>query len=324
MSAVSGLDVVSVGEAVIDFTPADCAATVPVFAQEPGGAAYNVALASTAMGARTLFVGHAGADQFGRFLQTTLERHGARSDGLTLLPGVTTTLAFVHLDDAGERSFSVVGFPGAEARFRMDSIPWPEVTDAWIVHLSMVLLLGEESREAAFELLGRLRTQPVLVSFDVNYRPGLLPESELIGLYTRLLPAIDILKVTEEELAMITGEPDLEKAAKDLVDAGASLVTVTAGSNGSYFANRRGFGHVEAFQVDAVDSNGAGDAFMGALLAQLGRDRREPKELDEQELREILTFCNAAAALSVRGKGAVSALPSQAEVTELIASAGRR
>lgn len=310
-------DVVALGEVVIDFASTGFSPVGnPTYEQHAGGAAANVATAVAKLGGRAAFIGAVGDDQFGRFLRGALCRHGVDDRWLATVDEKPTTLAFVHLDASGERSFTVLGFPGAESRLSMASVDSAAVLQTRALHLSSAILYAEPARSTAIALMEAARQARTLTSFDVNYREGLWSKVEARALASRVLGHVDVLKVAEDELELLTGTRDLDGGTRALLDLGPSLIAVTRGAAGSYYATRDVSGDVPGVRVDAVDTNGAGDAFVAALLFCVTRSDHSLRGiLDAGVLDEWFRFANAAGAHAASRPGAMSASPTLADLT---------
>ena len=299
-------DVVALGESLIDFTPNGTNAQgIELFARNPGGAPANVLAMNARLGGKTAFIGKVGKDGFGDFLRQTLVESGIDVSGLVIDEKIPTTLAFVQLDSKGDRSFTFYRNP-----------------DAAIFHFGSVSLTADPSRTATLEAARYARQQGKLVSFDPNYRPLLWehPADAVVQMQEGVKLA-DLLKVSEEEMQLITNESDLARGSQALLEMGPSLVLVSLGAKGAYYRNAVGAGHLPTYDVPTVDTTGAGDAFMGAIHYQLrGKDAEDLRTLPAFELEEIVRFGNAAGSLTTTKGGAIPAMPSMVEIQNCIAS----
>lgn len=310
-------DVTAVGELLIDFTPAGLDADgAMLFARKPGGAPANVLAANSRLGGKTAFVGKVGDDEFGRFLRKTLEDGRVDPAGLLVDPEIPTTLAFVQLDQRGERSFSFYRKPGADLMLRVSEIPKEIVTGCRIFHFGSVSLTGEPSRGATLYAAEAAKKAGCIVSYDPNYRPPLwsgegdAKEQMLAG-----LALADLVKVSEEEMALLTGETGLAEGSRALARRGTALVLVSRGPKGAFYRLGELTGALPTYRVRTVDTNGAGDAFLGAVHYRLrGKTLEELKSMTEEELRDIVSFANAAGALTTTQKGAIPAMPEAGEI----------
>jgi fructokinase len=315
-------DVVALGELLIDFTPAGRSASGgALFEQNPGGAPANVLAALTRLGGRGAFIGKVGADQFGRFLKCVLEGQGVHTQGLRFTSGAGTTLAFVHLDAQGNRSFSFCRKPGADILLEAADVDLALLDHCRVFHFGSLSLTDEPSRTATMHAVRHARKLGKIISYDPNWRPPLWKDDAAAkeGM-TAGLAFADILKIADAELEMLSGEKDIGRAARSLLDRGIKIVLATLGPEGCYFQSRTGAGHVPAFPVKAVDTTGCGDAFLGGFLHRLCLSRQAPEEISAAELTDMIRFSNAVGALCATRKGAIPAMPSPAEVQALLRS----
>lgn len=310
-------DIVAIGEMLIDFTPCgtDQAGDL-IFARKPGGAPANVLVANAKLGGSCAFIGKVGDDAFGHFLESVLKKHRIRTDGLVFDRKIPTTLAFVTLDAAGERSFTFYRKPGADVQLFRDEVSLPLIDECRILHFGSVSLTDEPSRSATLAAVQYARSAGRLISFDPNYRPFLWPdEKSAITEMEKGLSLCDIVKVSEEEMFLLTGTSDLELGTKKLMSWGPSLIFVSRGGNGSFVRARDLCVSAPGFSVKTIDTNGAGDTFLGAVLYQLqGKCRKDLLSLTSEELYKILTFANAAGALATTQSGAIPAMPTHEEI----------
>ena len=157
------------------------------------------------------------------------------------------------------------------------------------------------------------------MSYDPNYRPALWRgEAEAVEWMRIPLPLVDIIKLSEEELPLLTGSDDLEEGSRLLAEQGISLVLVTLGGAGGFcFWQGEGFA-VPGISVKVADTNGAGDTFLGAVLSRLSCRGDKPLEgLTAAELKTILDFANRAAAFTCSRSGAIPAMPTLSELEGL-------
>jgi len=310
------IDVVALGELLIDFTPAGAsAAGNALFERNPGGAPANVLAAVTRLGGTGAFIGKVGEDAFGHYLKTVLDGIGVDSRGLRFTKEADTTLAFVHLDAQGDRSFSFYRRPGADTMLRIQEVDTTLIDETRIFHFGSLSLTDEPARRATLATAASAKSKGALVSYDPNWRPPLW-ESEAAAKSGMLsgLPFADVLKVSEVELEFLTGEKDLEVGSRRLFTGDVKLVLVTLGPKGCYFRCAKGTGLVPTYDVRVVDTTGAGDAFLGGLLVRLARTGRKFADLSLEEIEEIVDFANAVGSLCTTKRGAIPAMPSLEEV----------
>ena len=307
------IDIVTMGELLIDFTPGGINSKgMKMFTQNPGGAPANVLAMNAHLGGKTAFIGKVGQDAFGVFLRDVLKENGIDTSGLVLDPTAPTTLAFVHLDEKGDRSFSFYRSPGADQMLTPKEVALHLIDDCGVFHFGSVSLTHDPSRSAVFHAAEYAKKQCKLVSFDPNIRPMLWEDMEDARIQIeRAMKYADILKVSEEEMTFLTGTQDLDAGSKYLLDKGMALVLVSLGDQGAYFRNHSSFGCVSGYPVNAVDTTGAGDAFIGAFLWKAKRMIREELAfMNPVQMKQMVKFANAAGALTTTGSGAIPAMPS--------------
>ena len=308
-------DITAIGEILIDLTQSGVnEAGIPVFAANPGGAPANLAVAAARLGAKSAFIGKVGADSFGTLLRNTLAENGVDVSGMITAPDSPTTLAVVALDKSGERSFSFYRDPSADVNLRSAEISGEQLKNTIFLHFGSVSLTADPARSATLYAAETAKKSGAIISYDPNYRPSLWPdEATAVAWMRRPLPLVDILKVSDEELPLLAGTDDLEEGSRILADMGIALVLVTLGANGAYYRFGSHTGHVPGVQVTVGDTNGAGDTFLGAVLAQLARFDGL-SSLTAAELEQIIAAANKAAAITTSRHGAIPAMPAFAEV----------
>jgi fructokinase len=310
-------DVCALGELLIDFTPSgENELGVSLFGRNPGGAPANVLAMINKLGGKTAFIGKVGADAFGRFLEKTLADAGIDTSGLVQDPACLTTLAFVQLSETGDRSFSFYRREGADLMLTWAEINRRLIDDAKIFHFGSVSLSGQPCRGTVHEAVRYAKSKGKIISYDPNYRPLLWSnEGEAKTEIGKLLDSADILKVSEEEMTLLTGEEDLEKGSSLLAENGSAIVLVSLGAKGAYFRCAAGSGSLPTYDVETVDTTGAGGSFLGAVHYRLrGKSREDLKNISHNELTDIVDFANAAGSLTTTKKGAIPALPTVSEI----------
>ncbi len=316
-------DVTAIGEVLIDFTPAGLSAqNNPLFEQNPGGAPANVLACLSKLGLSTAFIGKVGADQFGVFLKKTLDSVGVSTQGLVTTDRCGTTLAFVHLSETGDRSFSFYRDPGADLLLEPAELSYQLIDDCRIFHFGSVSMTGEPSASATLAAVRYAKDQGKIISYDPNLRLRLWssPTTAKAGILSAM-PLADIVKISEEELLFLTGETDLERGAQALIaDYDLQLVLITLGPDGAFACSRQGMGRRPTYDVKVVDTTGAGDAFTGGFLYQLLQSGKQPAELSSEDLDQFLAFANAVGSLTTTRKGAIPALPDAAAIAACMAT----
>ncbi|MDQ3707399.1 MAG: PfkB family carbohydrate kinase [Chloroflexota bacterium] len=321
-------DVIACGEMLIDFVSTVSGVTLmeaPAFEKAPGGAPANVAVGLARLGVSTGFIGKLGEDEFGRFLQSVLDGNGVDTSRLLFTEEARTALAFVSLREDGEREFMFYRHPSADMLFAPHEVHVPYIARARVFHYGSITLGAEPSASATLHAAIVARENGLFVSYDPNLRLNLWPSAEAAreGMM-RGWEHANLIKISEEEATFLTGTDDLEQAARDLWHDNLRLLAVTQGSEGSTVFTPSMSIYVPGFPVRAVDTTGAGDAFLAGLLFSLfpNLDHLMRGNLDETELIQAVRFANAAGALTTTRRGAIPALPTLEEVRALLARGG--
>lgn len=312
----------ALGELIIDFTPAGKSENGhDLFECNPGGAPANVLACLAKLGKKTGFIGKVGDDEFGRFLQQVLIDKGISTKGLVLSKEESTTLAFVHLQSDGERSFSFYRNPGADTMLRAEEIK-ETMFDTQIFHFGSLSLTKEPARSATLAALQYAKKKKSLISYDPNLRPHLWPN--LDEARTQILSVIDqadIVKVSGEELKFLTDSEDIKDGSERLYqEYGLRMLLVTLGKDGCYYRLGDFCGQVPGFKVNTIDTTGAGDAFLGGILFQIFQRENKIEHWTAEEIAMSVEFANAIGALVTTRKGAIPAMPNLAEIEQLLAS----
>ena len=314
-------DIAALGELLIDFTDGGVSPSgMRLFERNPGGAPANVLTAAARFGRRTAFLGKAGDDMHGQFLRQTLLDAGIDVSGLVLAEDVFTTLAFVVLNDRGERSFSFARKPGADTCLRSEELNAAVLDSTRILHAGSLSLTDEPARSATFAAVERAKASGAVISYDPNYRAALWPDVETAAGHMRsMVPYVDVMKLSDEETALLTDEPDPAAAAAVLLAQGVKCAAVTLGAEGALVAAADGMRTVPGFAVNAVDTTGAGDAFWGGFLHRMLALDKAPDQLTVDDAADCARWGNATAAVCVTRRGAIPAMPSPAEAEALLA-----
>ena len=313
---------VSIGEILIDLTQVGVTELgIPQFVANPGGAPANAAVAAAKLGADAGFIGCVGRDAFGAFLRSTLVSQGVDTAGLVETDQVPTTLAVVSVDSTGERSFQFYRKPGADICLEEAMLDKSLLDSAKILHFGSVSLTADPSRAATMAAVRYAKVRGALITYDPNYRANLWQDEETaVEAMRRPLPLVDVLKISDEETALLSGFSDPEEAAEALEAQGIPLVLVTLGADGVLYRFRAKTGRVSGFATKVADTNGAGDTFFGAVLSAL--TEKSLVELEEIELREILKLANCAASITTSRPGAIPAMPTLQEVMDKLKEVG--
>lgn len=314
-------DVCALGELLIDFTPIGLSQNGnPLYERNPGGAPANVLTALARLNKKTAFLGKVGDDSFGHFLKGMLCEQGIDTSGLRFSKNVPTTLAFVHLDKRGDRSFSFYRNPGADLTLKSQELEKDVICKSRIFHFGSLSLTDEPVRSATIEALSVAKESPILVSYDPNLRPALwnsleeAKEQILVG-----LGFSDIVKISEEEFDFLTPGSSLEEGTQYLCERyNISFLLVTLGEKGCFYRAGIEHGYKKGFKTATIDTTGAGDAFFGGVLYMIIELGLDICNLSRKDLEEITTFANGLAALSTTRLGGIPGMPFFEEVKEFL------
>ncbi|KAK1314617.1 putative fructokinase-1 [Acorus calamus] len=324
-ASVNGGLVISFGEMLIDFVPTLSGvslAEAPGFLKAAGGAPANVAIAVARLGGKSAFVGKLGDDEFGRMLAAILRENGVDDGGVRFDDGARTALAFVTLRADGEREFMFYRNPSADMLLRPEELDVDLIKKATIFHYGSISLISEPCRSAHLRAMDIAKDSNSLLSYDINLRLPLWPSPEEAKHRIRSIwNKADIIKVSDVEFEFLTGDSSLsdETAMSSLFHENLKLLLVTIGEKGCKYYTKNFKGIVGSISVKAVDTTGAGDAFVGALLRKIVEDQSVLQ--DEKRLREILRFANICGAITATKKGAIPSLPKEPEVLALLKEA---
>ncbi|HHX60901.1 MAG TPA: aminoimidazole riboside kinase [Epulopiscium sp.] len=303
----------TIGEALIDFIPEQKGVglkDVVTFKKAPGGAPANVAAAVSILGGKSAFIGKLGKDAFGDYLVEVLEEVGVETKYIKRTNQANTALAFVSLKEDGERDFSFYRNPSADMLLNEEEIDRGSFNQGDILHFCSVSLVDAPVRQAHVGAIKAVQDVGGIICFDPNIRLPLWDNhAEYRRVIQHFLPEADILKISEDELEFITEIKNEKEAINSLLQLNAKILIVTRGGQGvSAYAQGKEI-NVPGYSVDTVDTTGAGDSFIGSFLHQLVDKKIDLNNIQEETLKEMLLFSNAAAALTTTKQGAITALP---------------
>lgn len=309
-------DVVALGELLIDFTENGTSGQGnPVYEANPGGAPCNVLSMLNRLGHQTAFLGKVGNDIFGRQLRSTVESAGINVEGLLTDEDVRTTLAFVETKPDGDRDFSFYRNPGADMMLREEEVRDDIIATGKIFHFGTLSMTNEPVRSATKHAIAVAKENGALISFDPNIREPLWKGMEKAKEQTAYgLSVCDILKISDNEIQWFSGKEDYTEGIRMLQQTyQIPLILLSMGRDGSRAYYKNMIVEVPAFlQKNTIETTGAGDTFGACCLhyiLQYGL-----MELTEQQLKDMLTFANAAASIITTRKGALRVMPSLEEI----------
>ncbi|MBE6072388.1 MAG: carbohydrate kinase [Clostridium butyricum] len=286
------------------------------FEKKAGGAPANVAASICKLEGNAYFLGQVGDDFFGTFLVEMLESLNINTS-MTVKNG-STTIALVGIDESGERNFDFLR--GSDGAYSFDNIDTSKITSSDIIHFgSATGFLDGELKKTYFKLLNYAKVNNIYVSFDPNYRDALIKDDMLdqfVADCIEFLKVSDFTKLSDEELILITKEKDLEAGVKKLHELGAKVVTITLGSKGTYLSVNGENVIIPSIKINQVDSTGAGDSFVGAVLKQVA-EIKDKKNISMEEWKNIITFANKVGAITCTDYGAIASMPTLEKVNNI-------
>lgn len=315
-------DVTALGELLIDFTENGSSSQGnPLLEANPGGAPCNVLAMLERLGKKTAFIGKVGKDMFGNQLKDAVEEVGIDTRNLIMDETCHTTLAFVHTYPDGDRDFSFYRDPGADMMLTKEEIQKELIESSRIFHFGTLSSTHEGVREATRHAIDLAKEAGCIITFDPNLRPPLwksLDDAKVEIEYG--MSKCDVLKISDNEVEFMCGTTDYDKGAAMIQEKyHIPLILITMGKDGSraYYKDMR----VEAapfLQENTIETTGAGDTFCASTLNYVLDHGLE--DLTEENLKELLTFANAAASLITTRKGALRVMPTREEVEAFIES----
>ncbi|QAA34827.1 carbohydrate kinase family protein [Clostridium manihotivorum] len=310
-----------IGELLIDFICSDVNSSLVDggnFIKKAGGAPANVTSAIAKLGGKAYFGGSVGRDAFGLFLKNTIEEVGVDTSYMKLMEDKSTTLAFVSLKDNGERDF--IFNRGADEAYELSEDEVAQIVNNKIIHFGSATALLSGSLKATYtDLIYKAKENGTFISFDPNYRTDLWKgrTEEFVDISRWCMKYADFVKVSDEEALLISGRTTVEEAAKAIASIGNSTVAVTLGKEGTLITNGEATAVIKSISIKSIDSTGAGDAFVGAVLYKLAQ-AKEPKASvrNMEAMKDIITFANKVGAIVCTKLGAIAALPTLSEVND--------
>ena len=301
--------VICPGEALIDFVSMDIGKTLKAtdgFIKKAGGAPANVAAAISKLGAEAYFCGTVGDDAFGGFLEDTLNNNNINTELLFKIKN-NTTFAFVSLMENGERDFEFARDADECLTFDMISDRLEEFD---LYHFgSATAFMGGNLKDTYFKLKEYAKSNNKIISFDANYRESLFGNNkeEFIKCCKEFIVDSNIVKLSEEEAKLISGIEDIKEASQYIVNLGCENLMVTLGKEGTLLSNREKQILIKTKEVKMKDATGAGDAFIGAVIAQI---LNEPGK----SMEKIVEMANLVGGITTTKLVALESIPTWDEV----------
>lgn len=314
-------DVISMGELLVEFvSTADniSPSHAPGFIKAPGGAPANVAVALQRLGLNARFVGKVGDDPFGSYLRESIAETGVDTSYLFIDQDARTTAVFVAVWDDGRKDLCFYRNPGADMMINQSDITADVFGDARCFHFGSISLINEPAASAQLKALAMAHERGLMVTYDPNYRPTLWPDPWTAhDVIFSQFQHCHLAKVSSEEWVTATGHTELAPGISAILDQGVELLVISRGEKGALATNGRYQIEVPAYPVNVVETTGAGDGFMAAMIARLLPERRKAGSLakvDKQIVEDALRYASAVGALTCTKRGAIPALPTLAEV----------
>ncbi len=318
-------DVVSMGEVLVEFVatqPNTPLAHVPGFIKAPGGAPANVAVGLQRLGVSARFVGKVGDDPFGVYLRDSLAQEGVDTRFLRVDPTARTTAVFVAVWDDGRKDLCFYRNPGADMLLAPEEIDEQIVDGARCFHFGSIGFIDEPCASAQRRALDIARSRGLMITYDPNYRPTLWRDADTArAVIQDSFRFCHLAKISEEEWETATGERDVDAGIAAVLAKGVELLVVSRGARGAIATNGEYRIEMTPPSVPVVETTGAGDGFMAAMIARLLPERERAGSLarvDPGIVREALVFANAVGALTCTRPGAIPALPTHAEVERFL------
>jgi beta-fructofuranosidase len=310
------MKLLAIGEALIDFIPdkSGCAFDqVTAFAPKLGGAPANVCGAFSRLTGKSAILTKLGNDPFGDKIIKELGEAGIDTSDVIRTDEANTALAFVSLGEDGNRTFSFYRNPSADMLLKDTELSEEIFEDIFALHFCSVSLGDFPMKDAHRTAINFARAKGAIISFDPNLRFALWKsEDDLRAAVNEFIPKADILKISDEEIGFITGKNDIRDAAEEFFGQGVKLVVYTRGKDGAELMTRKASGQTEGIAVKAVDTTGAGDAYIGSLLwylKSIGVTSKDLPELTADELKEGAAFANRYCAVTITKLGAIPSYP---------------
>lgn len=314
----------AVGEALIDFIPEKqgfALKDVMRFKRVAGGAPANVAAAVAKLGGDSRFVTQLGEDAFGEHIMEVFKKCKIDTDYIARSKEHDTALAFVSLKEDGNRDFMFYRRNSADMMLQPNQLAEGVLDDVQILHYCSVSLVDCPMKDTHRWMIKRMQDLGRWISFDPNVRLSLWNDASACQQTIReFLPFAHIIKISDEELSFISGMEKIEDALDFFFEGSCELLIYTMGKDGARcYRKDRSFIEVSGFKVDVFDTTGAGDSFIGAFLFRLLHDGIvNLNSITDGQLKDMLMFSNAYAALTTTKEGAIDAMADIQQVSAFL------
>ncbi len=316
------MKVACLGEILIDFTAMEKGkpiVDVEGFIKNPGGSPPNTAVAIARLGGDVSFIAKISNDSFGKFLYNTVKKYNVNTDGI-VRTDAPTCLVFVAIKEDGVPDFEFYREKTADTLLEEKDIDEEFLKKHDIFHFGSITLLKDPARKTAISTFLKAKELGIFTTVDPNIRANLIEDKERFLKDLELIfKHVDLLKISEEDLKYLYPEDNIHSACQKLLDKGTDAIIVTKGERGALYCNREFRIEVPGFEVSVVDTTGAGDGFMGAVLYWLSKNGFGVLK-DINKMTELLKFANAQAALVCTKKGGIPSMPTLGDVENFIKS----
>jgi fructokinase len=307
-------EIVTLGEAIVDFTYEQKDDGI-FYKQNPGGSPANIAAAAERIGVHSAYIGKIGSGLFGDYIYSSLSELGIDTSGIIRDKDRLTSLAFIRTGETGNRSYSFYRSDTADKNLHYSEINKHLIDGCKILHFGALLLGSEPSRSAITNAVEYAKEQGKIISYALNYREALWNDPDEAAIAMRsVLGFVDILKVSEEELEILSDSSNLLPSIYKLMKYGIKVMIITQGAKGCIIATGSGIREVRSFKTPIVDTLGSGDSFLGAFLSKIVGNPKVFEECDSEMLGEFARYANAAGAVCASKIGAIPAMPTDSEI----------
>ncbi len=319
------INVICLGELLIDMVCSEKDTGLQggnIFIKAPGGAPANVAVAISRLGLKCGFIGKVGEDPFGNFLINLLKNESVETSHLDKIEGVRTTIVFVGNKKDQSKDMVFYRNPGADMFLSSEQVKEDYFKRVNVFHFGSISLIDEKPREATHKGIEVAKKNNLIITYDPNYREDLWKgKTNPQTIMRSVIRDVDIAKISEEEWKIFTGEDDFIGGSEALLREGVKVVIISMGGGGCFYYTKGFNGYVKGFEVNVVETTGAGDAFVGAMISWLVMNNVKKDDLvslNEDRVKEMLRFANAAGAMATTKIGAIPSLPVKEELEKFL------
>lgn len=309
--------ITAIGELLIDFLNMDQNLS---FSGTAGGAPCNVMAQAARLGNDCTYITKLGNDYFGDYLKNYISNIGIDTSYFSTTDDAHTTLAFVNLDDDGNRSFTFYRKPGADMMLEKNDIPIDLISNSDIFHYGGVILSKQPSRDAVFYALDSIKNSKVIKAYDPNLRFNLWDNNdEIRDISLKGIEYADILKISDEEILFLTNTKSIKDGLKIIKEKyNVKIILITLGKYGCIYSYKDTLKHICTYAVQAIDTTASGDSFFGAFLHKLLSFGVNIDEISIDSIESCVEFGNASGALTATKKGAINSLPSIEDIENCV------